>query len=259
MSTLRPLSVSPCATALCALLVASAPAAAQSTFSDGTPRAAGSVTQAAVSGADMAGMSVSWGFSDGSTGAGSWSLFPAGYHGVGDSRTTLYFGSTPGVTTDTGLWWVIMSGTPSTTPNLSWIRLNGGSAGVAFDCGWVRARGCATTGTGDEEGSAGSGPGYSFQRNGVSETDATASAAYSNVFGLGGAIPIGDLFEELTISFSRSGGGGLEAGESFVFQADTDLLEDGAVSVPEPSALALLSVGALTLLGAARRRVVRRR
>lgn len=243
------------ATALCSLVLAS-PVAAQSTFSDGTPRDAGGVTRDNVTGADMAGMAVSWGYADGSSGAGSWSLFPAGYYGVGDSRMTLYFESTPNVTTDTGRWWVFLSGPASTTPELSWIRLNGGSAGVAFDCGWVPLRGCAPTGAGDSEGSTGSGSGYSFQRDALSDTDATATAAYTNAFGLGGASPVGDLYEELTITFNRIGGDGLEGGDNFSFTADTDLLDGRAVSVPEPSALALLAVGVLMLIGAARRRCV---
>ncbi len=259
MSSLRSALLARCATALFTLVLA-APAAAQSDFSNGTTRDAGSVTKANVTGADMAGMAVSWGYANGSTGAGSWSLTQAGYYAVRDDRMTLLFESTPNVTTNTGRWSVFLAGPASTTPDLSWIRLNGGSVGVAFDCGWVPLRGCATTGDGGNEGSegsAGSGLGYSFQGD-FSDTDATARAAYTNAFGLGGANPVGDLYEQLTITFSRSGGGGLEGGDSFSFTADTDLLDGGAVAVPEPSALGLLTVGALTLLGAARRRQIRR-
>jgi hypothetical protein len=257
MSSFRSALLARCATALFTLGLAS-PVAAQSTFSNGTTRDAGSVTKANVTGADMAGMAVSWGYANGSTGAGSWSLSQAGYYSVGDSRMTLLFESTPNVTTNTGRWQVFLSGPASTTPDLSWIRLNGGSVGVAFDCGWVPLRGCAPTGAGDSEGSTGSGSGYSFQSDPFSDTDATASAAYTNAIGLGGANPVGDLYEELTITFSRIGGDGLEGGDNFSFTADTDLLDGGAVAVPEPSALALLIVGALTLLGAARRRLIRR-
>ena len=246
------------ARALCmaaALAVGAAPLlSAQSTFTNGTTQSASSVREQAVTSADMAGLTVSWGYLDGTIRSGVFASSPTGSHGVGDGRFRIEFEGTPGVTTDDGRWRVFLAGPAATVSDLSWITLRGRSIGVAFDCGFVASRGCASVGAGIDAGSAGSGLGYSFESLG-GNTDATAAAFFTNVWGLGGADPVGDLFEEVTIRFDRAGFGGLQGGDNLSFRLDTDLLDGFAVTVPEPSAIVLLLVGAVAM--ARRRRALR--
>jgi hypothetical protein len=80
------------------------------------------------------------------------------------------------------------------------------------------------------------------------------SAEYSNLFRLSGAAgPVGDLFEQLTISFAN----GLATGTTYRFRADTDNSPFDApppTAVPEPASLALLLSGMAGVAAAHRRR-----
>jgi hypothetical protein len=233
-----------CCAAVAVVLTLAAPLSAQSTFSNGTTQAATAVRQEAVTSGDMAGLAVSWGYLDGTVRTGTFELFPYGSWGVRDGRFAMDFEGTPGVTTDQGRWRVFLAGPASTVSPLTWIRLSGRSIGLAFDCGWVTGRGCASTGAGLDAGSPGSGLGYSFEVVDA-DTDATATAEFTNVWGLGGASPVGDLFEEVTIRFSNPGDGGLLGGDNLSFRLDTDLLDGAPTSVPEPATVALLVIGAV--------------
>jgi len=237
-----------------ALLLAAVttPSAAQSTFTIGTPQSATAVRQEAVTSGDMAGLAVSWGYGDGTVRSGGFTLFPTGSWGVTDGRFTMDFEGTPGVTTDQGRWRVFLSGPAATVSDLRWIRLSGRSIGVAFDCGWATGRGCASRGAGLDEGSTGSGLGYSFDVVDA-DTDASVSAVFANVWGLGGAAPVGDLFEEVTISFVDAVGDGLLGGDNVSFRLDTDLLALNASAVPEPGMFGLLALGAAGMVRRRRR------
>lgn len=83
-------------------------------------------------------------------------------------------------------------------------------------------------------------------------TDASnGDALYSNVVAIQPGAPVGDIFTTLTIRFSPDG---LGAGQSGVFQADTDTI--GVYTIPEPGTVTLCLAG-LAVLGLRRRSSLR--
>lgn len=92
-----------------------------------------------------------------------------------------------------------------------------------------------------EPGTDGSASGRDFASNLAG--DALISAEYMNPVGIGGAGPVGDVFQIVDVDFTGVGNGGV-AGR-FTFRQDTD--NDSRFSVPEPSLLALFGLGLVGL------------
>jgi PEP-CTERM motif len=94
-----------------------------------------------------------------------------------------------------------------------------------------------------------------FQASGV-------TGIYSNLVGLTGIPPVGDLFEQFTMQFDSGNGAGLSG--DFFFAVDTDNIIANSVlvpidpapstTVPEPSTYALMAAGLAGMLLMARRR-----
>jgi hypothetical protein len=207
------------------------------------------VTDFTTGGSEMVGMRVTWSFTDGSSAfdfwrslsPGTWGVSGGGFEVINSSDNT--FG---------GAWSV----RNFSNRIVSSVRFNGASGRTLFDCAWNGTR-CDNTGSrGDDllNPTVGSAGGASHTQVGGSYTGAVFGE-YANLIGIGGAAPVGDLFEQLTISFAA----GLGVQGTYDFRADTDNSDFNApppTSVPEPTAFALLAVGAAGLASVARRRRV---
>jgi hypothetical protein len=219
-------------------------------FTAGTQFNAGGIAQATTMGRDMSGMLVTWMFVDGGGGSGTWNSYDNDWHGAWAGRVGIFMPSNGNTTSSN--FYIVNSGSSA----LASIRFNGAPGRTLFDCDW--------------NGTACGGPGGSFNLRGSfdSENGVTAETSssshlpagviptftYSNLVGLGGAAPVGDLFEQLLLEFS---GQGLGSGYNYQFRADTDnsLFTQSAPSlVPEPSTYALLAAGLAVLAAVKRRR-----
>jgi hypothetical protein len=225
---------------------AAAPLAAQTnSFVAGTQFNGPAITGSATSGALMAGMTVSVDFTDTPSASGAWGDLGGGTCGVNFGGFTLTLGC--GSDTFNTSWSV----NNATSRGVRSIRLNGASGRTVFDCGWTGSS-CNNTGTGPLDGTVNSADGRSLTSFGGSYTGGVVGQ-YSNLFGVNGAAPVGDLFEQLTITFSDV----LGAGGTYQFRADADNSSFDApppVAVPEPATLALTLVGLIGMGSVARRR-----
>jgi hypothetical protein len=252
------------ATAIAALCVIPCAEAQTVNFTAGTQFNTGGLATSTTRGGDMSGMLVTWTFVDGSVESGTWKGGGPTYHGVLAGRFQVYMLSN-GNTYSNSFYVVNETGL-----GLASIRFNGAPGRTVFDCDW--------------NGTACGGPGKSFGFNGSagSATGATAKTTttsnylalgvnptftYSNLVGIGGAAPVGDLFEQLLIEFSGRGLGPCwncygSGSRYYDFIADTDNSDltlpppaAAAIStVPEPGTYALLAAGLAVLAGVKRRR-----
>lgn len=236
--------------AVAAMTVASASVAGAqvNTFNTGAAVNGPTLTGFTTSGAQMVGMNVSWTFAGGGgTFGATWGDLGGGNYGVtGANGFSLSFSGAGDTFNDS---WVLQN---SSQQRLQSIRLNGAPGRTLFDCAWDGAN-CIQNGAAGSEGTSGSARGASLITTGGTYTGGV-HGFYSNMFGLNGAPAVGDLFEQLEISFDAIMG----AGSSYTFRADTDnsaFDQPPPTVAPEPGTWALMFAGLLAVGVAKRRRV----
>jgi hypothetical protein len=213
-------------------------------FSEGTPYNATGLSNYLATGASMSGMLVSWRFSDNSQFQSVWGDIGGGDCGVDNGGFRLSFNCV-GITA-VGAW----SLQNNSGKTLNTMRLNGAPGRTVFDCGWFGTE-CGKGIVGQVEGTPGSSDGMTFTKVGGSYAlDGVGS--YANLVGVGGAAPVGDLFEQFSVGFV-----GLPSGQSYEFWLDTDNTSPDApppTVAPEPQTFAMLFAGLAVLGVGARRR-----
>jgi hypothetical protein len=228
--------------------VAPRTAAAQvNIFQTGTVHNVSAMSEANAFGSDMIGMLVTWRLADASQFQATWQDLGGGNCGVNSGGFQLMIGCTNATAGNNPFTLRNLTG-----GTLSTVTLNGAAARTVFDCGWV-APNCVQNGSADGyEGTPGSLGGFTFTRNGGSYA-LGAVGLYTNLVGLGGAAPVGDLFEEFRMTFF----GGFVNGDDFLFNIDTDETAPDVpppTVVPEPRTFVLVGAGLSFLAARARRR-----
>ena len=215
-----------------------------SAFHTGTPYdIVGPITSGAT-GASMAGMEVRWSFPDLTEGFATWGDLGGGACGVSVGGFSVVLGCASASNSAGG--WTMTNGTGQAVAK---IQFNGAPGNTVFDCGWDAAAGaCVVNGSALGTGTPGSSTGFTFDKIGGT-TSAVGASAYSNAIGVGGAAPVGDLFEQYALLLDV-----LAPGDSYVFLLDTDNATFAATAAPEPATWALTAGGLAALLATARRR-----
>jgi hypothetical protein len=216
-------------------------------FAPGSPVNSPALTGFQTQGQNMVGMRVTATFVDGSIFSDSWRDLTGGFHGAQVAgRFRLAMGSTDDSFTSNWLFSSLATGGPGVRS----VRVEGREGRTLFDSCWRTRNDC----TSNIEGTVGSALGWTFQTTGGSY-GGSVTALYTNLVGVGGDAPVGDLFEELNFRFDADLG--LIGGQSYTFRADTDNSRFDAPPpqiVPEPSTYALLATGLAGLSAVARRR-----
>lgn len=210
-------------------------------FDTGTNYSTDALTGYSTYGDDMAGISVTAVFLNGTTetlswqatGAGSGGVMGAGW-GLRQSGDTFGPAGAWSLMSDVGLSGLIISGSPGDT---------------IFDVA-VDSNGNVLPGDGGLiSGTEGSARGWTFELTIANSAVADMlNVTYSNIVSLTGNDPVGDLWETLSLDF---GGNGFMGRLGFI--ADTDTAAANGVSVPAPISLALLGIG-LIGMGLARKK-----
>lgn len=246
---------SPCgAVALIVCALSSVPLAAQS-FTQGTLVNAFAVTSSEINGVDMLGMELTLSIAGGGTLSTVWAELGNGICGGSFSNG---FRVSLGCTTNTyaadgsSIWSIVNS----SQDGILALRMNGAPGKTVFDCGFSSLFGCSGVG-GPDEGTPGSGLGFSLANRAGGSYGFNPSSFYTNLVGVAGNPAIGDLFEQLTLTFDNV----LPANGTYLFGLDTDNATFRAVPpvspVPEPSTYALMFTGLTGIFLSARRRRIR--
>lgn len=202
-------------------------------FSPGSTLTTTGLSSFTTSGTGMSGMSVTAYFSGGSSETVSWA---AGVSPAGAATGTNWSLGFAGATTFSPFWELLTTG--NLAASITRLVIDGRPGDTIFD---------TINGTETTPGSANGLP--------FSDVDGPAdllvSASYTNQVALNGTI-YGDLFTILDIGFAATtgtAGDGLRADSRLIFTADTDntALAGDITTVPEPTTMALLSLGLLGL------------
>ena len=206
------------------------------TFSNGTVFNAPVLTTFDTRGIDMSGMRVEWTFADGlGTGSANWGDLGVanGFSFAGVRSGGFEIAVDRNLNTANFTWTL----TNFTGNRLQSVRFNGAPGRTLFDCGV----GCPNPGT------PGSSGGQSLQTINFGGYTGGVIGEYTNIVGIGGLAPVGDLFEQLTITFTD-----LVANNGYYnFRLDTDNSDFGVAppapvsptTVPEPSTWAMMLAG----------------
>ncbi len=184
----------------------------------------------------MDGMLVTAYFTNGLSEAQSWADIAAGAGGVSGTDWSLnVYGDT---------WnsdWTLTS----TGAEIDYLLIEGGPGNTMFDTDYDP--------TYIDLGTPGSANGYAFGNVRFSGADLDITATYSDLLGVGGAAPVGDLYLNLAIDFNEA-----FVNNSLRYRADADnsLFSGDINSVPEPASFQLVLLGILMLMGFARKKVV---
>lgn len=230
-----------------ATLAATAVQAQTVNFANGTQALSPALTGFATTGADMIGMRVTSVYTDGSIFSDSWRDL-GGSHGAqvaGRFRLSVASGGD----TFSANWTLANLSTGG--PGLRSVRIEGREGRTLFDVCWRTPTNCSNN---TEFGTDGSALGWTFSTEGGSY-GGTVSALYTNIVSVGGAAPVGDLYEELNMRFNADLG--LIGGQTYLFRADTDnsnFRDPPPTLVPEPSTYALMASGLAALMVIGRRR-----
>ncbi len=183
----------------------------------------------------MDGMLVTAYFTDGSYDAQSWADIAAGAGGVSGQGWSLnLFGDT---------WnsdWILTS----TGAEIESLVLKGGPGKTIFDTDYDP--------TYYDLGTPGSANGHAFGNARFSDMDLDITATYSDIIGVGGENPVGDLYLNLAINFSDA-----FVNNTLRYTADTDnaLYSVDLNPVPEPASFQLLLLGVLMFIGYSRKKI----
>ncbi|MCC6243308.1 MAG: PEP-CTERM sorting domain-containing protein [Gemmatimonadaceae bacterium] len=206
------------------------------TFSNGTVFSAPVLNTFETLGRDMNGMRVEWTFADGlGTAFATWGDLGVqnGFSFAGVRSGGFEIALNANSSTSTVTWTL----TNATGNRLQSVRFNGAPGRTLFDCGV----GCPNPGT------PGSSGGQSLQTINFGGYTGGVIGEFTNIVGIGGLAPVGDLFEQLTITFADL----VSNNGYYNFRLDTDNSDFGVAppspvsptTVPEPSTWAMMLVG----------------
>ena len=194
--------------------------------------------------ADASTASCNWAAGAGSSGCTSASNFSIGFPSGADTDPDV---SGSAVYTITDL---------KTTSSIVSLTIDALAGNVAFDrclkAGGFddtnNGGGACNTANGGLDGTPNSAQGWSIASGAGGTAGIAASAQYFNILHIAAAVPVGDAWGGVTLTFT---GTAFTTNSTFTFRADTDIVTSKASDVPEPGTLAFIGAG-LAGLGALR-------